>query len=181
MKNIPNILSSVRIALVPFFIWQMICRNTVAAGVILLVSSLTDLLDGMIARKFNWVSRLGKLLDPIADKLTQSTVSLALIITLREYWYLFAFMIFKDAVILTLGGILLKKGMRFKGPRFLGKVSTFFFYTGMLIIILFPKLPEIFILFILIIAAVLALVSGLLYIPEYYAYKLEISKNTAIN
>ena len=176
MKNIPNILSAFRISLVPFFIWQMIRGNTLTAGLILLVSSVTDFFDGMLARRFNWVSDLGKLLDPIADKLTQTAVSLILIITLREYWYLFAFMIFKDTVILVLGGILLKRGMNFKGSRFLGKASTFFFYAGMLIIIFFPGLPEGILLAILIIAALLALISGILYIPEYFEYKRETEK-----
>lgn len=174
MRHIPNILSGLRIALLPFFVWQMLAGNNVAAGILLLISGLSDLFDGFLARRYNWVSNFGKILDPIADKLTQAAVSITLIIRLPQYWYFFAFMLFKDFVILLLGGYLLKQGMKFKGAKFLGKVSTFFFYGGMLLIVLFPNLPEWLTLSILIIAVTLALISALLYIPEYFKYKREI-------
>ncbi len=174
MKHLPNILSTFRIILIPFFVWQMIEGNTTLAGCILLVSSITDFFDGFLARKFNWVSDFGKLLDPIADKLTQTTISVVLIITLKHYWYFFAFMIFKDFVILLLGAILLKQGMNFKGAKFLGKASTFFFYGGMLLIVFFPGMPEWLTLSILIISVLLGLISALQYIPVYFQYKDEI-------
>jgi len=163
------------VILIPFFIWQMIEGNTITAGSILLASSVTDFFDGFIARKFNWTSELGKLLDPIADKLTQTTVSIVLIIKLHMYWYFFAFMIFKDFMILLLSAILLKQGMKFKGSSFIGKVSTFFFYGGMLLIVFFPGMPEQMVFIILLVAVILALVSGLMYIPSYKIYKQEIS------
>lgn len=175
MKHIPNILSATRIVLIPFFVWQFAAGHNVAAGIILLVSSITDLFDGFLARHFNWISDLGKLLDPIADKLTQASVSIMLIIKLNEYWYFFAFMLFKDFVILALGGYLLKQGMHFKGAKFLGKVSTFIFYGGMILIVLFPTMPNWLTLSILILASSLALISALLYIPEYFKYKQEIA------
>ena len=175
MKHIPNALSGFRVLLIPFFVWQMIQGDTLVAGCILFVSSVTDFLDGVLARKFNWVSSLGKLLDPISDKLTQTAVSAVLIFYLREYWYFFALMIFKDFMVLLLGAILLKQGMNFKGPKFLGKTSTFFFYAGMLLIIFFPKMPQSLTISILVIAVCLAYVSGFLYIPVYFRYKQEIA------
>ena len=181
MKYIPNVLSIFRIALIPFFIWQMILGNTVAAGCILLTSSVTDFFDGLIARKFNWTSELGKLLDPIADKLTQTAVSIILILKLHEYWYFFAFMILKDFIILLLGAILLRQGMKFKGSSFIGKVSTFFFYGGMLLIVFFPNLPAQLVFAIVLIAVSLALISGLMYIPSYKEYKQEISSSEESN
>ncbi|MBQ8749521.1 MAG: CDP-diacylglycerol--glycerol-3-phosphate 3-phosphatidyltransferase [Clostridia bacterium] len=72
MKNVPNILSAIRILLVPFFVFfylaEFIPCGKLIALIIFIVASLTDMLDGKIARKYNLVSDLGKLLDPIADK-----------------------------------------------------------------------------------------------------------------
>lgn len=175
MRHIPNVLSGLRIALLPFFIWQMIDGNNIAAGILLLISGLSDLFDGFLARRFHWVTNFGKLLDPIADKLTQAAVSVTLILRLPQYWYFFAFILFKDFVILLLGGYLLKQGMKFKGAKFLGKVSTFFFYGGMLLIVFWSGMSDWLTLFILITAVVLAFLSALLYIPEYFKYKREIA------
>ena len=175
MKHIPNLLSFFRIILIPFFVLEMLKGNTAVAGGILLVSSVSDFLDGLLARKFSWVSKLGKILDPLADKLTQVTVSLLLLLRLIEYWYFFAFMIFKDFIILLLGGILLRQGMQYEGSKFLGKASTFFFYAGMISIIFFPTLPEWLIFSILVVSFSLALISGVLYIPQFFIYKNEIA------
>ena len=80
MKHIPNILSSLRIVMIPFFVWQMLTGNMLSAGLILLASGITDTLDGQLARHFGWISDLGKILDPFADKLTQTAVSVCFII-----------------------------------------------------------------------------------------------------
>lgn len=69
-KTIPNIISIVRILLIPIFALLFYKGNTFAAVIILAVSGLSDLIDGKIARKYNQVSNLGKILDPVADKLT---------------------------------------------------------------------------------------------------------------
>ena len=98
MKHIPNILSGLRIVMIPFFIWQMLVGNTLAAGLILVASGLTDTLDGNLARHFGWVSDLGKVLDPVADKLTQTAVSVCLMIRIPELWFFFAILIIKDLI-----------------------------------------------------------------------------------
>ena len=78
MKNkiftVPNFLSALRIILVPFIVGLYLKKHMVAATVLVLVSGISDMLDGFIARKFNQVSDLGKLIDPIADKLTMIAV-----------------------------------------------------------------------------------------------------------
>jgi len=177
MRHIPNILTIFRVVLIPFFVWEMIKGNTIAGGCILLISSLTDFLDGLLARRFKWTSDFGKLLDPIADKLTQTAVSIVLILRLRAYWYFFAFMIFKDFVILVFGAFLLKQGMKFKGASFIGKTSTFFFYGGMLLILFFPGMPRAMIFTILVIAVLLALISGLKYIPSLFVLKKDLTNS----
>lgn len=73
-KQIPNILTIIRFLLIPFIIIFAIEGNYIATIVILIVSCLTDVLDGYIARHFNFISDFGKLMDPLADKATQITI-----------------------------------------------------------------------------------------------------------
>ncbi|SHH48517.1 CDP-diacylglycerol--glycerol-3-phosphate 3-phosphatidyltransferase [Anaerosphaera aminiphila DSM 21120] len=171
MRHIPNLLSLFRIVLLPFFVWQMFSGNTFYAGIILLISALTDFLDGNLARKFGWITDLGKILDPIADKITQFVVSITLAILLRRYWGFFAIIIIKDIVILLAGGYLLKKGIKLEGAKWFGKISTFIYYFTSIVIILFPSLPNTVIVTLLTLAVVFALISVLLYIPEFIKYK----------
>ena len=175
MKNIPNILTIIRIILIPVVVWLVIIDNRELAGIVLIVSSITDFLDGFLARKFNWITNLGKLLDPIADKFTQGAVAIILIKLYKEYWYFFAFIILKDFVILLLGLILLKQGMVFSGSKIIGKVSTFYLYLLSIALIIFSNIPNIFVIIIISLAGLLALISGLSYIPEYKRYKSEIN------
>ena len=173
MKNIPNILSTIRILLLPFFVIQMMRGNTIGAGHILVASGLTDTLDGQLARRYNWVSDLGKILDPVADKLTQFAVSITLALQLREYWYFFAIMVGKDLIMLVLGGYLLKKGAQLQGSRWFGKVSTVVYYVAMILIVFFHAMPQWIVLALLSIATACAIIAALLYIPEFRQYKRE--------
>lgn len=173
MKNIPNILSAFRIVLIPFFVWQMLQGNTLYAGLILVGSGFTDLLDGFLARRFGWISNLGKVLDPVADKLTQAAVSFTLMLLLRHYWYFFAFMIAKDFVMLVLGGYLLVKGVTLDGAQWFGKLSTAVYYGATILIVLFPALPQWTVITLLSLASLCALIAALLYVPEFLRYKRE--------
>ena len=76
--TVPNLLSFFRLCLIPVIIWSYcVKKNPLLAGEILLLSGLTDLADGYIARRFHRISNLGKILDPVADKLTRSDVNLS--------------------------------------------------------------------------------------------------------
>ncbi|MCQ2489920.1 MAG: CDP-alcohol phosphatidyltransferase family protein, partial [Clostridia bacterium] len=68
--TIPNVLSMLRIIAIPFFVYFFVTKKYLIAVLVILISGLTDLFDGKIARRFNQISKLGKLLDPAADKLT---------------------------------------------------------------------------------------------------------------
>ena len=70
-ENIPNILTIIRFILVPFIYTSVINKHFLTALIIFTISALTDILDGYIARKFNYITDIGKLMDPLADKLTQ--------------------------------------------------------------------------------------------------------------
>ena len=83
-KTIPNLMSFIRILLIPVFGVLFYKGYSVAAVAVLAVSGLSDLFDGKIARKFNQVSNLGKILDPIADKLTIFTIAIILFLKFKE-------------------------------------------------------------------------------------------------
>ena len=77
--TVPNLLSFFRFCLIPVIIWSYCVKeNPLLAGEILLLSGLTDLADGYIARRFHMISTLGKILDPVADKLTQAAMLICL-------------------------------------------------------------------------------------------------------
>ena len=80
-KNLPNILTIIRFLLIPFIIFYIFTGNYILAFVFFTISGLTDIADGFIARKFELVSNFGKLMDPLADKLTQITTLGSLAIT----------------------------------------------------------------------------------------------------
>ncbi|GHU80178.1 CDP-alcohol phosphatidyltransferase [Clostridia bacterium] len=178
MKHIPNILSFLRILLIPFFVWQMNKGNTFNAAVILCASGLTDMLDGALARGFNWITQLGKVLDPVADKLTQVTVCVVFAIKYRIYWYFFAALLFKDLVMLLLGGYLVKNKIRMEGARWFGKVVTTFFYVTTVSLVFFPGIPHWAKVALLTTATVSAFAAGILYIPQFIKYRRDLKART---
>ena len=117
--TIPNLLSLFRLVLIPVYV--LIYLNAkedtdyyIAAG-ILAVSCLTDLIDGKIARHFNMISTVGKILDPLADKATQFTLILCLSMKHNILWYLVALFVVKEGFQLIAGSINLHKGKMLKG------------------------------------------------------------------
>ncbi|MCL2568941.1 MAG: CDP-alcohol phosphatidyltransferase family protein [Oscillospiraceae bacterium] len=172
MRHIPNLLSSFRILLIPFFAAYVVRGEMIWAAIVLIISGLTDLLDGFLARRFQWVSQLGKILDPVADKLTQITVCVLF------FWFFgyqfrlfFAFLIFKELAMLVTGAYLLRKDVKLNGARWFGKVATVLFYATMILIALFPALPIAAKYAMLILICICELVSGLKYLPEFRLYR----------
>lgn len=144
--NIPNTLSLLRIALVPVFMVLYLLPSVADkwAFLILLVSGVSDVLDGVIARKFNQITDCGKLLDPLSDKLTQVAVVVALTTRYPELLPL-TILCFVKELCQGIGGIiLLKKGSAVRGSKWFGKVSTVVFYVCMLILVLWPESPPAF-------------------------------------
>jgi len=136
-NTIPNWLCFLRIALIPVFSALFIKGQYIAAFIIMIVAALTDLFDGKIARKFNMVSNLGKILDPIADKLSQMAIVIILIV---KFWdgylrYILFLFIVKELLMLIAGAILLSKGLRPTAAEMWGKVATTVFYVFMIAII----------------------------------------------
>ena len=184
--TVPNLLSLIRILLIPGF--GVLCYNGEArwAGVVLVLSGLTDLFDGKIARRFNQISELGKILDPVADKLTQITIAVVIFLvldksqepTMQWFKWVFLFFLFKELVMILGGAVMLAIGLRPGAAEIYGKVATFVFYGVMVVVLAFgPEigalrewftLPTPVMIVLVIISAALTFVALLSYLPSTF-------------
>ena len=144
--TIPNLLSLLRLLMIPVYV--VIYLNATElwhyyiSAAILALSCLTDMVDGQIARRFNMVTNLGKILDPVADKATQ----LALILCLASrYWLMYlliALFIIKEGFQLIAGGLNLRKGKMLDGALFSGKACTTVMFVSMILMVMFPSMES---------------------------------------
>ena len=136
--TIPNLLTYLRILLIAPFVISFIKEQYILAMVFLGISALSDCCDGYIARRFNQITDLGKMLDPVADKLTLLAVMVCITIMTPQVLPLMVILIIKDVSMLIGGTILLKKGLNPPAAKWYGKLGTIMFY-GSVIIIVFLK------------------------------------------
>lgn len=134
--TVPNALSALRILIVPFFAWMFLTGHVIIAAILLVLSGLTDCFDGLIARKFNQITELGKMLDPFADKLTQGVVALCLAVKFSTIRPLLVIFIVKELGMLCCAFALLKKKKRPCAAQWYGKVATVMFYISVGIIVI---------------------------------------------
>ena len=144
--TIPNILSLFRLVLIPVYVSIYLNAKIdtdyyLAAG-ILAVSCLTDLIDGKIARHFNMISTLGKILDPLADKATQFTLIICLATKYPILWYLVILFVVKESFQLIAGSINLRKGKMLKGALLSGKICTSVLFVSLILMVMIPSLPN---------------------------------------
>ncbi len=141
--TIPNLLSLFRLILIPVIIWLYWFRKDYfPAGVLLIISGLTDLADGYIARHFNAVSNIGKILDPIADKLTQAAMLFCLVTRFPLMAAPFGFLVIKEIFIGTTGLLMIRKTGKVVGADFHGKVATTLLYAMMILHIFWIDIPS---------------------------------------
>ena len=107
--NIPNALSVLRVILIIPFVYYFINNEIIKAGIVLVLSGLSDMLDGIIARKFNQFTELGQMLDPLADKLTQGAVAICLAVEQPILIPLLAIFVLKEAIMVIAACFLIKK------------------------------------------------------------------------
>ena len=164
MKHIPNILSFIRLLCVPVFILLFFNGYTWAAAGVFVFASATDVLDGWLARRFNWITSLGKVLDPIADKLNQITVLLC--ITIRAYMTeaptfpivltVFIILLVKEFLMIAGGLLIIRKKKFVVYALWYGKLATVLFFAVTLTLMLAPESFVLsLILCILLVAAIL--------------------------
>ncbi len=170
--TVPNVLSLIRIALLPAF--AVLYLNSAAhpslliwAFAVLVVSGLTDLFDGWIARRFNQISEAGKLLDPLADKLTQLTVLVCLATRFQELVWLMAVCLLKEAAQVIGGLLLLHRGDEVRASQWFGKICTFVFYSAMAAIVVFDTMSSVVRIVLVVLVGVMMLVTFLGYLSTY--------------
>lgn len=170
--TIPNILSLFRLILIPVYITLYLnateTRDFFLAAMILAVSCLTDLIDGKIARHFNMISTVGKILDPLADKLTQLAMILCIAVKHPVLWFLVGLFVVKESFQLIAGGINLKRGRMLKGALLSGKICTTVLFISLILLVMFPTLSETTIYVITIVDIIFMLVSFGNYLFTYF-------------
>ena len=192
--NLPNKLTVLRMIMIPFFMFIIMFPvlgqfwSRIAAAAIFGLTALTDMLDGKIARKYNLITDFGKFLDPVADKLTQLTIAVMLLIDFRQadnatinaFAWVFLVFLIKELVMLAGGLIMLTMNIRPGAAEIWGKVATTVFYVGMTVIIAIGpevgalnemlgfELPGVLTGIIVVICAIMTIVAFLSYMPETF-------------
>ncbi|MDY4889032.1 MAG: CDP-alcohol phosphatidyltransferase family protein [Sphaerochaetaceae bacterium] len=144
--SIPNIMGYFRILLIPVFVTLFLkartSRDYFVCGIIIAVSYATDVLDGLIARRFNQITELGILIDPVADKLTQFAILFMLLLINLNLIPLFILFIVKEGFMGVMGLIMMRRGKKLQRAEWFGKLSTGVFDIGMIAILLFSKMMK---------------------------------------
>lgn len=140
--SIPNILSYFRLLLIPLFIVLYVQEDFTEALITLAASGLSDILDGRIARKYNMVTDLGKVLDPVADKLTQCAMMLCVAMRYPAMWWLLGLHVVKELIMLVMGWYVLKRTDTVNSAIWAGKLCTGVIYAVMMLHVILPHLPQ---------------------------------------
>ena len=146
--SIPNLISYARIALMPVYVNVTVNATTredyFFSSFLLLFLAFTDALDGYIARKFNMITELGKLIDPVADKLFQLAICLTLIHRIKGMWVVFIVFFVKELILMIQTWYFYTKYKRkMDGAMWCGKFSTAVFYLLTFLMAILPPLPTI--------------------------------------
>lgn len=137
-KHIPNILTIIRFLLIPFILYFIFTEKFIEAFVFFTISGITDVADGFIARKFNLVSNFGKLMDPLADKLTQiATLFSLVIVKVIPIWILIIVLI-KEFIMIVGASFLYGKDVVVYS-KWYGKLATVLFYIAIVLSLIFKQ------------------------------------------
>lgn len=143
MLTVPNLLSFLRLLLVPVFLSLIIQGNDALALLVLVISSVTDFLDGLIARTFRQISRLGQLLDPAADRLFIFAALIGLAVREVIPWWLLVIIVGRDVMLLGIGIVLANFGFGPLPVHHLGKVATLCLFYALPILMLGQAFPDV--------------------------------------
>lgn len=129
--TVPNALSLLRLLLIPVFLWLVLAaRADLAAVAVLAVSGVTDWADGVIARRTGQTSRLGRMLDPLVDRLTIAATLVGLALRELVPWWLVLLLAAREMVLVALVPLLRRRGLIALPVHYLGKAATFALYWG---------------------------------------------------
>lgn len=170
--TIPNLLSLFRLLLIPVYVHLYLNavepRQYLVAGSILAISCLTDLVDGKIARKYNMISNLGKILDPVADKLTQFALTLCLSLRYPVLRPVLALFVVKELFQAIVGILHLRRGKMLPGALMVGKVCTTVLFVSLIALVLFPEMEPALVNAIALVDGIFLFVSFWNYIFAYF-------------
>ncbi|MGM9627170.1 MAG: CDP-alcohol phosphatidyltransferase family protein [Faecousia sp.] len=176
--TIPNLLSLFRLVLIPVYAYIYLNATEnyqyLIAGSIMAVSCITDMVDGKIARRYNMISNLGKILDPLADKITQFTLTLCLSLKYPVLRPVLCLFIVKEIFQAVMGIIHLRKGRMLPGALMAGKVCTTILFISLIALVLFPNMNPRFVDAIAAVDTVFLVISFISYIFAY------LGKNTKV-
>ncbi|MBR3835419.1 MAG: CDP-alcohol phosphatidyltransferase family protein [Clostridia bacterium] len=185
-NTIPNWISFARIIMIPIFAVLFFNDEVIWAVFVLFLSGFSDFIDGKIARKFNQISDLGKMLDPVADKLTQVTIAVLLYIKfsssdvelVKTFSWIFLIFIIKEIVMVVFGAFMVAIGLRPSAAEIWGKASTFVFYAVMIFLFAFAPdvgafnslwtIPEALLVVVVALSAILCIIAFVSYLPTTY-------------
>ncbi len=185
-NTIPNWISFARIIMIPIFAVLFFNDEVIWAVFVLFLSGFSDFIDGKIARKFNQISELGKMLDPVADKLTQVTIAVLLYIKfnssdvelVKTFSWIFLIFIVKEIVMVLFGVFMIAIGLRPSAAEIWGKASTFVFYAVMILLFAFAPdvgafnslwtIPEALLVILVALSAILCVIAFVSYLPTTY-------------
>ncbi|HHW57037.1 MAG TPA: CDP-diacylglycerol--glycerol-3-phosphate 3-phosphatidyltransferase [Clostridia bacterium] len=167
--NIPNSLTFIRFLLIPFFVYTYfyMAKGNIYAAMVFILSGVTDILDGYIARRYNQVTKIGTLLDPLADKLMILTVLTSLWIKGLIPFFIIAILMIKELAMIIGAGILYKKQRIAIPANNYGKAATLFFYVA----VIFSIFEWPYANFLMIFALSLAILAFFIYAHEFYKRK----------
>lgn len=146
LLSIPNLMGYFRLMMIPVFVWLYLHAETdrdyYIAAAVMGVSSITDMFDGLVARKFDMITEFGKFLDPVADKMTHGAILLCLWTRYPAMSILVVLFLIKEGFMAVMGMIKLRKGKKLDGAMWFGKVCTALLFVVMFVLILFPHIPK---------------------------------------
>lgn len=144
--SIPNIIGYFRILMLPVFLYLYYhassTKEYVGTFILLAVIFLSDMADGYIARKYNMITNLGKILDPVADKLVQGTLAIAVAFHHSLMKVFFVVFLLKEAYMAIMGMYLLKAKSSLNGAQWYGKVCTAVVDVCILLLLFMPRLSN---------------------------------------
>ncbi len=172
--TVPNMLSLFRLVLIPVYMViylgaENVTDHFIAAG-ILAVSCLTDMFDGKIARHFNMISTVGKILDPLADKATQFSLIVCLTVKYPPLLALVCLFVVKESFQLVAGLVALRSGKMLTGALISGKICTTVLFVSLILMVLFPMLKPLYVNIIILVDSLVMLIAFIDYARVYYTH-----------
>lgn len=165
--TIPNIISFIRLGMIPFIVFSIVkWENTILAVLLILISALTDIVDGKIARRFDMTSELGKALDPIADKLTLIALFFSCALMNKYMFALGVILVIKEIIMAVTSLLAAKCDKKIHSAVWHGKLCTVLSYCLIVIVMLFPNIPPWIINSGIVICCALMIYSLVMYVKE---------------